>query len=97
MTRLNYSSCRTCLLQPDGRLWQQPATALLHAAPVACRPHRGDGVAPANQIVVRIEPVVIPPELDRVELVSRGGPYRVHIATRIVGQRRSMIRSDVRS
>jgi len=38
------------------------------------------GLAPANQIVVRIEPIVIPPELDRVELVSRGGPYRVHIA-----------------
>jgi uncharacterized lipoprotein YmbA len=38
------------------------------------------GVAPANQIAVRIQPIVIPPELDRVELVSRGGPYRVHIA-----------------
>lgn len=37
-------------------------------------------VSPANQITVRIEPVVIPPELDRVELVSRGGPYRLHIA-----------------
>ena len=38
------------------------------------------GPAPANQIAVRIQPVVIPPELDRVELVTRGGPYRVHIA-----------------
>jgi uncharacterized lipoprotein YmbA len=38
------------------------------------------GVAPANRIMVRVEPVIIPPELDRVELVSRGGPYRVHIA-----------------
>jgi uncharacterized lipoprotein YmbA len=38
------------------------------------------GPASANQIAVRIQPVVIPPELDRVELVSRGGPYRVHIA-----------------
>jgi uncharacterized lipoprotein YmbA len=38
------------------------------------------GAAPENQIAVRIQPVVIPPELDRVELVSRGGPYRVHIA-----------------
>jgi uncharacterized protein len=37
-------------------------------------------VVPTNQIAVRIQPVVIPPELDRVELVSRGGPYRVHIA-----------------
>lgn len=37
-------------------------------------------VAPANQVVVRIQPVIIPPELDRVELVSHGGPYRVHIA-----------------
>jgi uncharacterized lipoprotein YmbA len=38
------------------------------------------GIVPANQIAVRVQPVVIPPELDRVELVSRGGPYRVHIA-----------------
>jgi uncharacterized lipoprotein YmbA len=38
------------------------------------------GGAPANQIAVRVQPVVIPPEIDRVELVSRGGPYRVHIA-----------------
>jgi hypothetical protein len=37
-------------------------------------------VVPTNQIAVRIQPVLIPPELERVELVSRGGPYRVHIA-----------------
>ncbi len=34
----------------------------------------------ANAPVVRVEPVVIPPELDRLELVSRSGPYSVHIA-----------------
>jgi uncharacterized protein len=34
----------------------------------------------SNQVVVRLEPVVIPPELDRLELVSHGRPYRVHIA-----------------
>jgi uncharacterized lipoprotein YmbA len=33
-----------------------------------------------NQVVVRLEPVVIPPELDRLELVSRSGPYRIRIA-----------------
>jgi len=37
------------------------------------------GMVPANQAVVRLEPVVIPPELDRLELVSRSGPYRVRI------------------
>jgi uncharacterized lipoprotein YmbA len=36
--------------------------------------------APSNQIVVRLEPVVIPPELDRLALVTRSGPYRVHIS-----------------
>jgi len=34
----------------------------------------------SNQIVVRVQPVVIPPELDRLQLVSRSGPYSVHIA-----------------
>ncbi len=38
------------------------------------------GVESANQIVVRLQPVVIPPELNRIELVSRGGPYRLHVA-----------------
>jgi uncharacterized protein len=33
-----------------------------------------------NQVVVRLEPVAMPPELDRPELVSRSGPYRLHIA-----------------
>jgi uncharacterized lipoprotein YmbA len=33
-----------------------------------------------NNVVVRLEPVVIPPELDRLELVSHSGPYRVQVA-----------------
>jgi uncharacterized lipoprotein YmbA len=49
--------------------------------------HTLKAIAPAaaianasNQIVVRVQPVVIPPELDRLQLVSRSGPYSVHIA-----------------
>jgi uncharacterized lipoprotein YmbA len=34
----------------------------------------------ANSAVIRVEPVVIPPELDRLELVSHSGPYGVHVA-----------------
>lgn len=34
----------------------------------------------ASQVVIRVEPVVIPPELDRLELVNRSGPYSVQIA-----------------
>lgn len=34
----------------------------------------------SNQIVVRVQPVVIPPEFDRLQLVSRSGSYSVHIA-----------------
>jgi uncharacterized protein len=33
-----------------------------------------------NRVVVRLEPVAIPPELDRPELVTRTDPYRLHIA-----------------
>src|SRR5580704_15985075 len=33
-----------------------------------------------NQIPVRVEAVVIAPELDRPELVTRSGPNRVHVA-----------------
>jgi uncharacterized lipoprotein YmbA len=36
--------------------------------------------APSNPVPVRLEPVVIPAELDRLELVRQDGPYRVHIA-----------------
>ena len=36
--------------------------------------------AAPNQIPLRVEPVVIPPELDRPELVTRSGPNRVHVA-----------------
>ncbi len=36
--------------------------------------------AASNPIAVRVEPVAIPPELDRLEIVSREGPNRVHIA-----------------
>jgi uncharacterized lipoprotein YmbA len=38
------------------------------------------GLATTDQVVVRLEPVIIPPELDRLELVSHTGPYSVHIA-----------------
>jgi uncharacterized protein len=34
----------------------------------------------SDQIVVRVQPIVIPPELDRLQLVSRSGPYSVHMA-----------------
>jgi uncharacterized lipoprotein YmbA len=38
-------------------------------------------IAPAvNGVAVRVEPVAIPPELDRLELVSHVGANRVHIA-----------------
>jgi len=82
MTRLNYSAlpyllgCSlmvACGSSPPQRYYTLQPVALPAGTAAT-------GVAPANQIVVRIEPVVIPPELDRVELVSRGGPYRVHIA-----------------
>lgn len=48
--------------------------------PVAVSASSATAAPGANPVVVRIEPVVIPPELDRLELVSRGGPYRVRIA-----------------
>lgn len=48
--------------------------------------HTLKSIAPAsaiantpNQVVVRVQPVVVPPELDRLQLVSRSGPYTVHI------------------
>jgi uncharacterized lipoprotein YmbA len=34
----------------------------------------------ANNIAVRVEPPVLPPEIDRPELVTRSGPNRVHVA-----------------
>jgi uncharacterized protein len=82
MTRLNHSpllyllGCSllvACGTSPPQRYYTLQAVALSAGITPAA-------VAPDNQIVVRIQPVVIPPELDRVELVSRGGPYRVHIA-----------------
>ena len=82
MTRSNYSTlpyllgCSlmvACGSSPPQRYYTlQPVAVPAGAA--------ATDLSPANQITVRIEPVVIPPELDRVELVSRGGPYRVHIA-----------------
>ena len=36
--------------------------------------------APGSGPLVRLEPVVIPPELDRLELVTRSGPYRLRIS-----------------
>src|SRR5579871_6585742 len=44
------------------------ATSAPNAAPVE-----------SDQVPVRLEPVTIPPELDRIELVSRTGPYGVHV------------------
>jgi uncharacterized protein len=82
MTRLNYSAlpyllCCSLLVacgsSPPQRYYTLQPVALPAGTAVP-------GVAPANQIAVRVQPVVIPPELDRIELVSRGGPYRVHIA-----------------
>jgi uncharacterized protein len=82
MNRLNYSVlpyllvCSlmvACGSSPPQRYYTLQPVALPAGTVVT-------GGVPANQIAVRIEPVVIPPELDRVELVSRGGPYRVHIA-----------------
>lgn len=82
MSRSNYSvlSCLlgcsllvACGSSPPQRYYTlQPVAVSIGAT--------ASGVAPTNQIAVRVQPVVIPPELDRVELVSRGGPYRVHIA-----------------
>ena len=44
-------------------------------APTAAAP------APAaGSIAVRVEPPVLPPEIDRPELVTRSGPNRVHVA-----------------
>jgi uncharacterized lipoprotein YmbA len=40
----------------------------------------GPGATGPNLVVVRLEPVVIPPELDRPQLVSRSGPYSVRVA-----------------
>jgi uncharacterized protein len=34
----------------------------------------------ASSIAVRVEPPVLPPEIDRAELVTRSGPNRVHVA-----------------
>jgi len=34
----------------------------------------------ASSIAVRVEPPVLPPEIDRPELVTRSGPNRVHVA-----------------
>lgn len=82
MIRLNYSplpyllGCSllvACGSSPPQRYYTLQAVAVPAGT-------AGTAVAPENRIVVRIQPVIIPPELDRVELVSRGGPYRVHIA-----------------
>jgi hypothetical protein len=40
----------------------------------------GSDSTATNKIAVRLEPVAIPPELDRPELLSHSGPYSVHIA-----------------
>jgi uncharacterized protein len=82
MIRLNYSPlpyllCCSLLVACGSSPPQRYYTLQAVAVPAGAA---GRAVAPENQIVVRIQPVIIPPELDRVELVSRGGPYRVHIA-----------------
>jgi uncharacterized protein len=48
---------------------------LSEIAPSASASSQNAGVVP-----LRVEPVSIPPELDRLELVSHSGPNRVHIA-----------------
>jgi uncharacterized protein len=43
-------------------------------------PGSSGGAADAAAVPVRVEPVAIPPELDRLELVSHTGPNQVRIA-----------------
>ncbi len=66
---LGCCSLLACGSSPPMRYYTLKAVA--PAAPIA---------SVANTLAVRVEPVVIPPELDRLELVSRSGPYSVHIA-----------------
>jgi uncharacterized lipoprotein YmbA len=65
-----------CGSSPPMRYYTLEAVALPVGSAVTASP----GSAPPNQVALRVEPVVIPPELDRLELVSRSGPYRVHVA-----------------
>lgn len=69
-------SLAACSASPPTRYY----TLQSDAAADASRGHAASGAVPVNQVVVRLEPILIPPELDRLELVSRSGPYRVHIA-----------------
>ena len=66
---LGCCSLLACGSSPPMRYYTLKAVA--PAAPIA---------SVANTLVVRVEPVVIPPELDRLELVSRSGPYRLRIS-----------------
>jgi uncharacterized protein len=70
-------SLATCSANPPTRyymLQSEPAAGTLPPAISSA------AAMPGNQLVVRLEPVVIPLELDRLELVSRSGPYRIRIA-----------------
>jgi|SRR5579863_4539147 uncharacterized lipoprotein YmbA len=49
------------------------------AVPVADAAAAASGHAPSNPTPVRLEPVAIPGELDRPELVSRSGPFRLRV------------------
>ena len=55
----------------------------------------------SRRIAVRVEPLVIAPELDRPELVTRSGPNRVHVAglerwaAPLPGQIRRVISDDL--
>ena len=77
------------------RMWLRPVVPLGCCLLFACgsspptRFYILNEIAPAtppptaaapNQIPVRVEPVAIPPELDRPEIVSRVGPNRLHVA-----------------
>jgi uncharacterized lipoprotein YmbA len=65
-----------CGSSPPMRYYTLEAVAL----PVGSAMTAPSDAAPANQVAVRVEPIVLPPELDRLELVSRSGPYRVRVA-----------------
>jgi len=70
-------SLAACSASPPTRYYTLQSEAATGPLPPAIS---SAAATTANQLVVRLEPVVIPPELDRLELVSRSGPYRVRIA-----------------
>jgi uncharacterized lipoprotein YmbA len=63
-----------CSASPPARYY-----TLSDSAP-ALAPKDSSWLAAAHAPMVQLEPVAIPAELDRIEIVSRLGPNRVHIA-----------------